>query len=113
MRRFRSPRTLLLSRPAVIATLAAAFALILATGLLTAFSTRDVALAEQRASQAQRTLGLAMQFLTTLSDAAISARSAILTGQEQPRAAYEVARSQHHVELDALRREFGTHDGLA
>jgi CHASE3 domain sensor protein len=113
MRRFQSTRTLLLSRPAVIATLAAAFALILTTGLLTAFSTRDVALADQRAAQAQRTLGLAMQFLTTLSDAAVSARSTILTGQDRPRAAYDAARARYGAELDALRREFGTHDGLA
>lgn len=111
MLRTRPTRTVLLSRPAVIATLAAAFALILATGLLTALSTRGMTVADEHAAQAQRTLGLELEFLTTLSDAAVSARNAILTGQERPRAAYELARTQHRAELDALRREFGLHAG--
>jgi CHASE3 domain sensor protein len=113
MRRFRQPRALILSRPAVIVTLASAFALILATGLLTALSTRGVAVADQRAAQAQRTLALAMQFLATHADAAVSVRSAILTGHDQSRASYEVVRASHHEQLTALRREFGTQDGLA
>jgi CHASE3 domain sensor protein len=103
---FRHSRALILSRPAVIAILAAAFGLVLATGLLTALSTQNLAMADQRAAQAQRTLGLSLQFLTTLSDASVAARSAILTNELRARTHYDVARGQHRAELAALMREF-------
>jgi CHASE3 domain sensor protein len=107
MRRFRQPRALILSRPAVIVTLAIAFALVLATGLLTTLSTRGLAVAEQRAVQAQRTLGLALQLLATQADAAISVRRAIISEQPAPLANYEAARARHAADLAALQREFG------
>ncbi len=109
----RSPRALILSRPAVIAALAVAFSFILATGLLTAWSTQRLAVADQRASRAQRTLDLALQFLTTLSDAKVAARSAILTGHPPALARYREARERQQVELAALEREFADQDNLA
>jgi CHASE3 domain sensor protein len=109
----RHPRALILSRPAVVAVIAAAFSLILATGLLTAFSTVGLSIAEQRAAQAQRTLGLALQFLTTLSDASADARRAILTGDAPSLARYRATRERQQAEFAALRAEFDGRDDLA
>jgi CHASE3 domain sensor protein len=109
----RHSRALVLSRPAVIVALAIAFSFVLATGLLTAFSTRSLAVADRRAAQARRTLDLALQFLTTVSDAAVAARSAILTGHEPALARYRDIRERQHTELAALQSEFAGQDNLA
>jgi CHASE3 domain sensor protein len=110
--KIRNPRALILSRPAVIAALAIAFALILATGMLTAFSTHAAARAERRAAQAQRSLGSAVQYLATLSDAAVATRRAIAVGDEKARATYFEARARHRSELAALRGEYDSQSGL-
>jgi len=101
----RHPRALILSRPVVIAALATAFGLVLATGLLTALSTRSVSVADARAAQTQRTLGLALDFLTTLSDASVAARTAILTADESALEHYRAAQQHRRTDLARLHAE--------
>lgn len=62
-------RTLILSRTAVIATLAIAFALVLSTALLSTFATRDLSRADKVSESAKQAVSAATQLLATLASA--------------------------------------------
>jgi CHASE3 domain sensor protein len=96
-------RALILSRPAVIAVLAAAFALILGAGLLAELSTQEVAAAEQHAAHVQQTHAAVSEFLGTMADAEIATRSAVLTREANAPAALAGIAAHARTQIATLR----------
>lgn len=113
MPQFARTRALILSRPAVIAALGVAFALVLGAVLLTALATRRILSAEDRAAHAQQSLAAATDFLATLSDAGLAARDAVVAGDAAARAEYHDLRERHGTDLAQLRRQFDGAAGLS
>lgn len=101
-----SARALILSRPAVFATLLAAFGLVIASGVLAAFSTHQVAAADRRAAHAQQTLVTLNGLLATMNEAETAQRGFLLTHDDKYLAPYEAARPRYRQELAALARQF-------
>jgi CHASE3 domain sensor protein len=99
----KNSRPLLLSRPAVVAALAFGFMLVVGTALLSAFSTRDVAMSGMRIGHVQTTLLQINQLLATLVDAETGQRGYILTGLEKYLAPYDRADERVHAQIAELR----------
>lgn len=101
-----SARTLILSRPAVIATIVAAFGLVVAAITLAAFSTHEIEAADQKAAHAQQTLVVVNQLLATINEAETAQRGYLLTHDPKYLAPYDAARPRYRSELAALARQF-------
>jgi CHASE3 domain sensor protein len=99
-------RSLILSRPAVVATLLVSLGLVVASVTLSTFSTHEISAADREAARAQHTLVVVNQLLATITEAETAQRGYILTHDEKYLAPYEAARPRYHVELDALNAEF-------
>jgi CHASE3 domain sensor protein len=99
-------RALILSRPAVIATVVIAFGLIVASVTLAAISTHEIGIADRRAATAQQTLVIVNQLLATINEAETAQRGYLLTHDEKYLGPYEAARPRYHDELAALGRQF-------
>jgi len=93
----------MLSRPVVVAALALGFMLVVGTALLSAFSTRDVAVSGMRIGHVQTTLLQINQLLATLIDAETGQRGYILTGLEKYLAPYDGADERVRTQLAELR----------
>lgn len=97
-------RALILSRPAVIATLLAAFALVVGAGALSAIATHELTVVDRRVAQAQQCLAAVNQLLATMNEAETAQRGYILTRDDKYLAPYEAARPRYRTELAALER---------
>ncbi|HVU35797.1 MAG TPA: CHASE3 domain-containing protein [Opitutaceae bacterium] len=106
-------RTLILSRPAVIATLLVAFALVLTSISMSVISTHEISSADRRAAHAQQTLVIVNQLLATINEAETAQRGYILTHDDKYLAPYETARGRYRGELAALHSELKTDPGQA
>lgn len=102
---FRS-RALILSRPAVVLTLLAAFALVAGAVVLSAYSTHEIGKADRRVAHAQQTLVVLNQLQATINEAETAQRGFILTSDEKYLGPYEAAEPRYRRELQALRRQF-------
>jgi len=101
-----STGSLIFSRPAVFATLLVAFALVAGSVALSAFSTHEIAAADQRASHAQSTLVTVNQLVATVNEAETAQRGYILTRDEKYLAPYHASEARYADELAILRRQF-------
>lgn len=101
-----SARSIILSRPAVIATLFAAFALVIGSVLLSTISTHEISQADRRAADAQQSLVIVNQLLATITEAETAQRGYILTRDDKYLAPYEAARPRYQEEINALRRQY-------
>jgi CHASE3 domain sensor protein len=101
-------RALILSRPAVIAGLIVAFTLILVTALLSAASTRGVALADQRTAKAEHTLSAANGLVAALADATNATRNYADTSDEKHAALFRAAHNRARTALTALQHQLRT-----
>jgi CHASE3 domain sensor protein len=101
-------RAVVLSPHKVVAALAVALVLILATLILTAHSTRGIVTASERTAHAQQTLVLSGRLLTTLNEAETAHRSYLLTGDEKYFNAYAHARTRYPGEFAALRAQLAS-----
>jgi CHASE3 domain sensor protein len=101
-----STRSLILSRPAVIATLLVAFGLVIASVGLSTLSTHEIGFADKRTAHAQQTLVVVNQLLATINEAETAQRGYILTHDDKYLAPYEAAQPRYRYELAALRRQF-------
>jgi CHASE3 domain sensor protein len=99
-------RALIFSRPAVVATLMIAFALVAGSVAFSAFSTHEITAANQRAAHAQQTLIIINQLSATTTDAETAQRGYILTHDEKYLAPYEIAQPRYRDEVAALQRQF-------
>jgi CHASE3 domain sensor protein len=97
--------SLIFSRPAVFATLLVAFGLVATAVALSAFSTREIAAADQRASHAQLTLVTINQLLATVNEAETAQRGYILTPDDKYLSAYRMTASRFAEEIAVLRRQ--------
>lgn len=97
-------RALILSRPVVVAILAIGFALIFVTGLLTAFSTRGIAAANQRTAETQHALVAGTQFLSALAEALTLAHAP--RPQDADALRLRTHRERARAELATLRNHF-------
>lgn len=104
-----STGTLVFSRPAVFVTLLVAFALVAGSVALSAFSAREIAAADRRASHAQLTLVTINQLLATVNEAETAQRGYMLTHDEKYLAPYRAAEPRYRKELAVLRRQLA-HD---
>lgn len=102
----KNSRSLLLSRPFVIASLVAGFALAVTTAILTTISTRDVATASVRVTQTQSTLLDINQLLAAIIDTETGQRGYILTGLDAYLEPYNRAQLQLTSRLASLRDRF-------
>lgn len=99
-------RALILSRPAVIATLLVSFGLVLGSLTLAAFATQEIGSADRRAAHAQQTLVLVNQLMATITEAETAQRGYILTQDDKYLAPYQAALPRYRVELAALQAQF-------
>lgn len=99
-------RAIILSRPAVVATLLVAFLLVAGSVALSAFSTHQISAADHRAAHAQHTLALINQIQATMNEAETAQRGYILTNDDKYLAPYEAARPRYRSELAALEQQF-------
>jgi len=106
-----SPRSLIFSRPAVLATLLVAVALLIGSIALSTISTHEIATADRRASRAQQTLVTVNQLLATMNEAETAQRGFILTRDEKYLAPYLAALPRYRHELTVLRQQFGGSPG--
>ncbi len=97
---------MILSRPAVLLTLVAAFVLVVGSLALSAFSTHEITAANRRAAHAQQTLVMINQLLATITDAETAQRGYILTRDEKYLAPYEAAQPRYRDELLGLEHQF-------
>lgn len=96
-----SPRTFILSRTAVIATLAIAFALVLSTALLSAFAARNLARTDRWSDSASQAVSATTHLLATLA-AAEAELAAAQTGTADEQNAFAAARTRLRDEVLAL-----------
>lgn len=109
----KPPRPIILSQPAVLLALIVAFALVAGTVLMTAYSTRGIVAANERAAHAQRTLVLTGQVLATLTEAEIAQRSYVQTGDENDLAPHTAAQARYGRELNALQQQLSLRPEVA
>lgn len=102
----KTARSLLLSRPLVVAGVFVSFALAAATALLLTISTRDVSAAGARVTHTQTTLIEINQLLASLIDAETGQRGYILTGLDSYLEPYHRASSSIDGQLATLRERF-------
>lgn len=99
-------RAMILSRPAVFATMVIAFALVVASTVLSAVSTRNISAADGRAEHAQQSVVVINQLLTTMTAAETAERGYVLTRDPKYLAPYEAAGPKYRHELSLLERQF-------
>jgi CHASE3 domain sensor protein len=102
----KNPRPLLLSRPFVMACLAAGFVLAVTTAALITVSTRDMASASNRVNRTQATLLDINQLLSLVTDMEAGQRGHTLTGLEDYLAPYTLAAEALDAQLIRLRQHF-------
>lgn len=98
-------RAVILSRPAVVATLLVAFALVVASVGMSVVSTHEISSADRRAAHAQETLVIVNQLLATINEAETAQRGYLLTRDEKYLLPYHAARDRYQDELASLRRQ--------
>lgn len=98
--------SLLLSRPVVVGGLVVAFALVVATALLSTVATRGVAGANASMARVQTTLLAINQLRTALADAEAGQRGFILTGAPEHLDSYGQAAKRFRQETAELGRRF-------
>lgn len=101
-----SARALIFSRPAVIGSLLAAFALVLGSVVLSTVSTRELTRADLHAAHARQSLALVNQLLATINEAETAQRGYLLTNDEKYLAPYVAARPRYASEVTALKRQY-------
>lgn len=98
-------RPLLLSRATFATWLAVAFALVAGTALLSAFSTYNVASADQRAVEADRALNAASEMLVSLDEMELAAQVYTTNADRNFLPAYEKSREFLAVDFTELRHQ--------
>ncbi|HRE81035.1 MAG TPA: CHASE3 domain-containing protein [Opitutaceae bacterium] len=96
-------RPLILSQPAVIATLVVAFGLIVATALLGVVATREVARNTDSIARAHETILTLQQVMTAVADAEAGQRGFLLTGDENYLQPYRQANERIDPLVQSLR----------
>lgn len=105
-------RPLLLSRSTVVAALVVSFSLLAGISVLIAFSSRDVAVSDERAAEIDRTLDATARMLVSLDELEAAAR--VYTAKADPNflPAYEKAREALAIDFTALRMRVEAEDRL-
>ncbi|MBP7143411.1 MAG: CHASE3 domain-containing protein [Opitutaceae bacterium] len=102
-------RPLILSQPAVLASLAVALVLTVGTATLGVVSTRRVVETNARASEIHARILTIQQTMTTLADAETGQRGYLLTGDGKYLEPYRAAFGRIEPLMTELRRRFGGH----
>lgn len=109
----KTSRSVLLSRPVVVLSLAVGIVLAVGTAILSAVSTRDISAAGVRVTQTQETLLEINRLLASLIDAETGQRGYILTGMENYLEPYTRAGAQLDAQLAQLGERFAGAPGQA